>query len=243
MLMMSTAYRQSSLHNPEYDAVAEDTHYARWQVRRLEAEVIRDAIILLSGNLEPQMFGKAVPIRKDEVGQIVVGIDTTDSAGRPTGKVIPLDGQEFRRSIYVTVRRSQPLAVLNTFDAPIMEPNCNIRNTSTVTPQALLLLNSPFIHDLSEHFASRVSNQVNEANEQVKLAWQLAYSRPPSEEQLQEGLTFLTDLTQYFEQLNTQAAEADKDKDNKGQLPDPGQRALNSFCQALLSSNRFLYVD
>ena len=237
LMMMSTAYRQSSQHNSAFDPVAEDTYFARWQVRRLEAEVIRDAAILLSGKLVPQMFGEAVPIRKDEVGQIVVGIDTTDSAGRPSGKVIPLNGQEFRRSVYITVRRSQPLAVLNTFDAPIMEPNCNLRAASTVTPQALLLLNSPFIHTLADHFAQRVANDTNgTAKAQAKHAWQLAYSRPPEEEELQEATIFLDELTEHY-QAADKTAEAEKDQ------PDASQRALTGFCQALLSSNRFLYVD
>ena len=241
LLMMSTAYQQSSTHNPEFDQVAEDAFYARWSVRRLEAEVIRDAIILLSGKLEPQMFGKEVPIREDEVGQIVVGIDTTDTAGRPTGKVISLDGQEFRRSVYINVRRSKPLAVLSTFDAPIMEPNCNLRSASTVTPQALLLLNSPFIHSLADHFASRVAHEADgDASQQAKLAWQLAYSRAPTDEQLQEGVTFIEELTKHYQTTEVKEEAAPKDK---AAPLDPARRALTSFCQALLSSNRFLYVD
>lgn len=242
LMMMSTAYRQSSDRVADADAVAEDTLYSRWKIHRLEAEVIRDAIILLSGKLEPQMFGKAVPIRKDDVGQVVVGIDTTDSAGRPSGKVIPLNGQEFRRSIYITVRRSQPLAVLNTFDAPIMEPNCDLRPVSTVTPQALLLLNSPFIHSLSDRFANRVAREVgNQSADQVKLAWQLAYSRPPTDEQLQAAVAFIDELTTHFQETSEQEAKAAEKKTSD--QPVPALRALTSFCQALLSSNRFLYVD
>jgi len=248
LMMMSTAYRQSSDRVAEADSVAEDTLYSRWRIRRLEAEVIRDSIILLSGKLEPQMFGKAVPIHKDNVGQVVVGINTNDSAGRPTGKVISLEGQEFRRSVYITVRRSQPLAVLNTFDAPIMEPNCDLRSASTVTPQALLLLNSPFIHSLADHFANRVAREAeSESTSQAKLAWQLAYSRLPNEEQLKDAVTYLDELAAHYQEaLDKKPAAKETDKEaakEKNVEPAPARRALTSFCQALLSSNRFLYVD
>jgi hypothetical protein len=81
----------------------------------------------------------------DEVGQVVVGVDTPDAAGRPTGKVVPLHGEEFRRSVYVQVRRSRPLAVLDAFDAPAPAPNCEARTPSTVALQALLLMNSAFV--------------------------------------------------------------------------------------------------
>ena len=96
-------------------------------VRRLEAETIRDALLAASGRLSAKMFGPPVPVMPDEVGQIVVGVDTRDSAGRPTGKVVPLGEDEFRRSIYVQVRRSQPLGMLEPFDAPTMSPNCEQR--------------------------------------------------------------------------------------------------------------------
>ncbi len=66
------------------------------------------------------MYGPPVPVMPDEVGQIVVGVDTRDSAGRPSGKVVPLGAEEFRRSIYVQVRRSMPLGMLEPFDVPVM---------------------------------------------------------------------------------------------------------------------------
>ena len=83
----------------------------------------------------------------------MVGIDTRN-AGRP-GAVIPLNGEEFRRSVYVQVRRSRPLSVLDAFDAPLMEPNCEARNSSTVTPQSLMLMNNDFVHQQSREFAQR----------------------------------------------------------------------------------------
>src|SRR5438270_3882773 len=124
-------------------------------VRRLEAEAIRDAVLAVSGKVNGKMFGTSLPIIEDEVGQFVVGIENKNGENRP-GPVIPLNGEEFRRSVYVQARRSRPLAVLDTFDAPAMEPNCDARNASTVTPQALMFMNSEFVVTQAGDFAERV---------------------------------------------------------------------------------------
>src|SRR5438552_11486452 len=100
-------------------------------VRRLEAEAIRDAVLAVSGKLSAKQFGPPVPIAFDELGQVVVGVDTTDAAGRPTGKKVDLHGEEFRRSIYVQVRRSRPLGVLEAFDAAAPTPKCEMRAALT----------------------------------------------------------------------------------------------------------------
>ena len=91
----------------------------------------------------------------DEDGQIIIGIDTNDTAGRPSGKFIPLNGEEFRRSIYVQMRRKTPLTVLDTFDEPTMSPNCETRNCTTVAPQSLLMMNDSFVLDASHALARR----------------------------------------------------------------------------------------
>ena len=102
------------------------------------------------------MFGPPVPVAPDEAGQvIVVGVDTRDSAGQPVGKRAALGDEEFRRSLYIQVRRSLPLGLLETFDAPAMTPNCERRASSTVAPQSLLLMNNDFVVEQSEAFAAR----------------------------------------------------------------------------------------
>ena len=105
--MTSTAYRQSSRRDPKLEAIDPDNRLlGRMPVRRLEAEAVRDAILAASGRLDPTMFGPPVPVAPDEAGQVVVGIDTRDAAGRPVGKPGSLGDDEFRRSLYVQVRRS-----------------------------------------------------------------------------------------------------------------------------------------
>ncbi len=128
LIVTSAAYRQTSARREELDAVDPDNRLVgRMSVRRLEAESIRDWLLATSGRLEFQMYGPPVPVMPDEVGQVVVGVDTRDSAGRPSGKVVSLGGDEFRRSIYVEIRRSMPLGMLEPFDLPVMSPNCQQR--------------------------------------------------------------------------------------------------------------------
>ncbi len=232
MLMTSTAYMQSSKRSKDYDVVDPDNLlYGRMPVRRLEAETIRDSIIAVTGKMKTELFGQPVPVKEDEVGQIVVGIANVDSAGRQK-KAIKMDDRQFRRSIYVAVNRSKPLAVLDMFDAPKMEPNCEKRSSSTVAPQSLLMMNSGFMVEHTNYFAERLEKERSgNKTEQVKLAWMLCYAKEPSAEEVKQSIDF----------INSQVAQFKSNKTKAGKTPE--QLALATFCQALLSSNEFLYVD
>jgi hypothetical protein len=248
-IMLSSAYRQSSsiselgARNAEQNvphATLRDPRSMdpdnrllwRMPVRRLEAEAIRDSILAASGKLNVKMFGPPVPVMEDEVGQFVVGIENKNGENRP-GAIIPLHGEEFRRSVYVQVRRSRPLAMLDTFDAPTLDPNCEARNASTVAPQSLLFMNNDFVLTHAAHMAERVQREAGaDLRAQVTLAWRLTYASEPSDAEVKEATGFLTAEAEQFR------AKPEGDK-----APSANQRALACFCQALLSSNRFLYVD
>jgi hypothetical protein len=231
LIMTSTAYRQSSQRDPAAPMTdTADELYARMPVRRLEAEVIRDRMLAVSGKLNPKPFGPAVPVMADLVGQFVIGIENLN-AGRP-GAVIAMNGEEFRRSVYVQVRRSRLLSVLDTFDAPAMEPNCTIRNASTVAPQSLMLMNSELVMTLAVEFAFRVSADAgDDTKSQIIRAWRLSFAREPSDDELNDAVAFLKQQTDYFES-----------KQNK-KRPAAEREAFQSLCHALLSANEFLYVD
>lgn len=237
LIVTSAAYRQSSQRRDELDAIdPENRLLGRMSVRRLEAETIRDSLLALGGRLTETMFGAPVTVSPDEVGQIVVAVDTRDSAGRPSGKTVSLGADEFRRSIYIQVRRSMPLGTLEPFDAPLMTPNCEKREASTVAPQSLLMLNSPFVVQEAEAMAARIRREVGiEPAAQFQRAWRLAFGKAPTDAQLESGVAY----------LGEQAATARRTPpaDPKAQNPDPDSTALASLCQALLSSNAFLYVD
>lgn len=232
LMMMSTTYRQSSRRNVAQEKVDPDNRLlGRMSVRRLEAESVRDTVLAISGQLNDKAFGKPVPVTVDLTGMVILGVDTRDSAGRPTKKRVSLNGEEYRRSVYIQVRRSMPLAVLETFDAPILSPNCEVRNTSTVAPQSLLLMNSQFVTKYARHFAERLQREAkDDMAKQVTLAWQLAFGTEPDKQDISAAKMFLESQTKNFRSL--------KDKKINPQL-----EALANFCQALMSANAFLYVD
>ncbi|HEV3020844.1 MAG TPA: DUF1553 domain-containing protein, partial [Pirellulales bacterium] len=206
---------------------------------RLEAEVVRDAVLATAGKLNEKLCGTPVPVMEDDVGQIVVGIENLNGENRP-GEIIPLNGEEFRRSLYVQVRRTRPLAVLDAFDLPVMEPNCDCRTHSTVAGQSLMLMNSEFMLALAVHFAERVAAEAGaDPRNQVAHAWRLAFATEPAEVEITAALRFMADQT---EQLRANQAEP-KPADGVTAKPSPQRQALSCFCQALLSSNAFLYME
>ena len=182
-------------------------------------------------------MGRPTPVTPDEVGQVIVGVDTRDGAGRFTGKKPALGEDEFRRSLYVQVRRTLPLAMLETFDAPLLTPNCDLRSRSTVAPQSLLLMNNEFVLAQSHLLAERVIAEAGEdADARVCLAWKLTLAAEPADWQVHSALAFLTAQEAEF------AATTPKEQP-KPPLPESNVRALAALCQALFSSNAFLYVD
>jgi hypothetical protein len=233
LIVTSAAYRQSSRANADA-ARADPDNKLLWRMplRRLEAEAVRDAVLAVAGRLSTRLYGPPVPVMPDETGQVVLGIDRRDSAGYVRGDPVSLGEERFRRSVYVQARRSLPLGVLEAFDNPTASPNCERRNSSTVAPQALLLMNSRFAADNARAFAERVAREAGDDVARVALAWRLAYGRIPSEADLGDAVAYLAE----------QAAFYGKQKRGKDD-PEPRQQALATFCHALLSSNQFLYLD
>jgi len=137
VILTSTAWRQSSLRDPAREAIdLENRFYARKSLQRLDAEILRDRMLTVSGSLQRDLFGPPVSIKEDETGQVIV------------------DGAN-RRSLYVRVRRTQPVAMLQSFDAPVMEVNCEYRPVSTVATQSLILLNGEFTLKSAGQLADR----------------------------------------------------------------------------------------
>lgn len=240
LILTSTAWQQSLQRDPSLvEADPDNTLFGGSRVRRIEAETLRDTILAITGKLNDRHGGEPVPVMADRVGQWVIGKENLN-AGRP-GPVIDLRGEEFRKSIFVQVRRSRPLTVLDSFDLPRMTPNCTKRNSATVATQSLLLMNSPFIVAQSEEFAKRVQSEAGTSlAEQVQLAWRLAWARSPGEDELREALQYLEQQTEYF---TKNPATVTDPKSRKALPRQPEELALASLCQLLLGSNEFLYVD
>ena len=238
-IVCSTAYRQSSRRDPAKDLIDPDNRWLhRMSIRRLDAELVRDSILCASGKLNSKQFGPPIPVTENNEGQVVIGKgDKNEALGTVKIERLPND-EEYRRSIYVEIRRTLPLGLIETFDGPAMEPNCEFRISSTVTPQSLMLMNNEFVTSQSEFFADRLLKEAGtDTKSQVTRAWQLAFGLPPSDHDLRGSLDYLTRQLETFRARLPQDAKALKDH------PIPEKQALATFCQAILSSNRFLYVD
>jgi hypothetical protein len=261
MIVTSTAYRQSSARTPERDAAdADNLLLSRMNVRRLDAEIIRDSVLAASGSGFERMYGPPVPVREDAVGQVVVGVDTRVGANEP-GAEVPIGSEAFRRSVYIEVRRSKPLALLRAFDAPVMETNCDRRIASTAAPQALMMMNSEFTLTQADRFAERLKRDAgNDLRREVSLAFELAFSRSPDATEMDQSLAFLKLQTDELKsqiapspmrsQKHARAARPAKknrrpkyETMQRSTAAEPSLQPLTDFCQALLSSNEFLYVD
>ncbi|MFT5525358.1 MAG: hypothetical protein ACI9HK_003326 [Pirellulaceae bacterium] len=233
LILSSRTYQQDSKRTEQLDTVDPDNHlYARHSIRRLESEVFRDTVIAVSGSLNRRMFGAPLPVKEDGVGQIVIGVEALDGERKPTGNS-DLKGDQHRRSVYVQVRRSRPLAVLETFDIATVSPNCAKRSTSNVAPQALLMMNSQFMIGYAEAFAGRIRREAgDDVVSQIDLAWKIAYADNISDASRSAMAEFVETQAQLL-----------RDDDAKLSEPESRQKAMALVCQAMLGANQFLYID
>jgi hypothetical protein len=213
LIVSSAAYRQSSTVEEGRHALArkidpENRLLWRQRLRRLEAEALRDALLSTGGNLNRAMAGPPVPMVRRGDGEVVA----------PHGR------QGEQRSIYLQVRRSQPLTILQVFDQPVIETNCTRRSASTVSSQALTLLNSDFVAAEAEAFAARLLRDHPE--NVIGQAVLEAFSRLASEGEKVLLSSFLAQQMQ-----------------RHGNGVGAREKALADLCHMLMSANEFAYVD
>jgi mono/diheme cytochrome c family protein len=237
-MVTSRTYRQISACAESISKDPENVWLGRFRIRRLDAEAVRDAMLATAGILQPDMFGAPVSIARSNEGRVVAGVEILNANGDVT-KVDNTAPAVNRRSIYLQVRRKTPVTVLDTFDLPIMDPNCEVRATSTIAPQALFLMNDEFVVRVAKALGERVRReQPGDARAQVRRAWQLTQGRNPGQA---EEDRFLAAWSEQTEQLRGYAVKNPPPKD--APPADSQLEALGSLCQALLASNRFLHLE
>ena len=184
----------------------------RQRLRRIDAEPLRDAMLSVAGLLDTSMFGNPIPV-----------------ARRPDGDVTIADGQnDRRRSIYVQILRGNPLTMLHAYDQPVMETNCTRRNRSTVSTQALTLLNSDAAIQYAGALADRALREAPETP--TVFAFLAALSREPNADELSLLNDFATTQQARYATGGDPAESA-------------RHKALADLCHMLLVSNEFVYVD
>jgi len=154
----------------------------RANVRRLEGEAIRDAILTASGRLNEKAQGPSVPVHLTPF---------MNGRGRPSESG-PLDGNG-RRSIYTEIRRNFLPPMMLAFDMPIPFNTVGRRNVSNVPAQALVLMNSPFVDQQAEVWAERTLREHPDrtVEERIDRLYRAALARPPSEDELAEARAFI----------------------------------------------------
>ncbi len=212
IVLNSATYRQSSRLQPDSHHADQDNRLLwRYAPRRLEAETIRDQMLAVSGELDTRMGGPYIQTSRQENGEVVV---PEDAPGR------------FRRSIYLNQKRTQVVSFLNVFDAPSIVFNSVRRNTSTMSLQALSLLNSDFSVRRSKATAVKFRRLESDDLNRLTLAYQIFYCRRPNENELTELMRFLNLQTMFY----SSASNANDD-------------AWQDLCQSLFASSEFIYVD
>jgi hypothetical protein len=164
MIMSSGVYRQDAEPAEAKTAVDPDNVlFWRQTPRRLEAEVIRDAMLAVAGALDSRMLGPGT-----------------------------LDDAQMRRSIYFTVKRSRLIPMMLLFDAPDALQGVANRPSTTIAPQSLLLMNNPIVRRWAVGFGKRLaSTGETRLDGMVRSAYLIALGRPPSAQELDDATKFL----------------------------------------------------
>lgn len=183
LIMLSSAYRQSSQHNEKASAVdAGNRLLWRMNRRRMDAEVVRDSILAVSGKLDLTMGGPAdrpfrYQFRKSPV------YDYFDATDRP---------EKSRRSIYNFIVRSTPDPFMDVLDFPVPSSCTPVRNSTTTPLQSLSLLNDRFVIQQVDHFATRLADaHPDDVRAQVRTAYRLALGREPSPDEVDRADQFI----------------------------------------------------
>lgn len=176
LIVTSAVYRQAPAHNEKFAEMDSGNQYLwRFARRRLEAEAIRDAVLLVSGKLNRKMYG---PGFRDFVLE-----QTAHSPQFVYEKHDPDDASTHRRSVYRFLPRSQPQPFMETLDCA--DPSQQVaKRDETVTPlSALALLNNKFMVRMAEHFATRLEKEHDNRKDQIDLAFRLTLARPPTDDE------------------------------------------------------------
>lgn len=222
LMMTSRTYRQvSDLSEQLIVDDPENIMLTRMPLRRLTAEEVRDSVISVAGMLEQSRFGEpdAVSVRKDG---LVTAIANNGA---------------YRRSVYLRQRRKEMPSWLETFDLPQMNPACQVRSTSNVAQQALYLLNSEMVRELSEQFAVRILAETRELPAQVEKMYLTVYSRKPNAEEVALSVQALQELQKQWGLHKQGLPEKERP------AFDAELKALTIYGHTLLNSAGFLYVD
>ena len=213
-IMLSKTYRLSSERSEAAEAKdPTNTLLHRANIRRLQGEAVRDAILSVSGALSPDQFGSPMAVHLTAFMQ---------GRGRP-GNDGPLDGGG-RRSIYIAVNRNFLSPFMQAFDVPPPVTTTGKRTTSNVPAQALIMLNNEFVNQQASRWASALLNSETSTPKVLAKAWYQLFGRPATESQVA--------TLQAFAQGETATT-----------VTELSPEVLTEICHALLNTKEFLFLN
>ncbi|HEY6228760.1 MAG TPA: DUF1553 domain-containing protein, partial [Verrucomicrobiae bacterium] len=218
-IMLSSAYEMSNQYNPSAYAKDPDNKLVwRMNRKRLEAEAFRDAILAVSGQLDSVRGGPALPQRNPANGPPI--LDGT----------IPVQ-QSARRSVYLPTLRNNLDDLFLVFDFPDPHTPMGKRHVTSAATQALYVMNSPFVQDQAKAWGVRLE-KMSDLDDAARItrAFVEAFSREPNQTELLRSKAFLNEFME---------AAVSKEADTTARR----QLAWQSFCQALMASAEFRYLN
>lgn len=227
LIMLSEAYQRSS----EHDAIAAQRDpanrlYWRFGIRRMEAEAIRDSLLTLSGSLDRTAGGSLLTQAN---GTHIFDHTSNDKSTY----------ESTRRSIYLPVIRNHLYDMFPLFDYTDASVLKGDRDTSTIAPQALFLMNSDFVINQVDLIAMRLLNasepQSLDRHCVIDELYLQAYGRHASEAEISRAKQFLQRFQQTFKESTTSA-------DDRYDISAAERQAWSALCQAIVSSHEFIYV-
>ncbi|MEZ6050346.1 MAG: PSD1 and planctomycete cytochrome C domain-containing protein [Planctomycetaceae bacterium] len=223
-MMMSSAYRQTSK-TDDTSQLAETVDPAnkllwRMNLRRLDSEQIRDAMLTVSGKLDPSIGGEPLPLDVQPDGMVLIKQDG-----------LPYPESQWRRSIYVLARRNYQLTMLRMFDQPIVTRNCSLRKPTAVVTQSLTLLHDDFVLEQAQFMADRARDESADHDSAALISWSFmaALGRPADAEETAWSVELLTRHAARYQEDGMEAEQANL-------------KAMMDVCHMLLNTNEFLYL-
>jgi cytochrome c553 len=211
----SSANPQSAIRNPQ-SIDPENRLLHRMPLRRLEAEEVRDALLAVSGQLDLTQGGSLLKVKNRGYLFDHTSKDQTEYTSQ-------------RRSLYLPVIRNNVYDVFQLLDYPDAAIASGDRATTTVAPQALLMLNSELVMQCAARFADNLLSGPGEDVSRLRQMYRIAYGRDATDAEASHSAAFLTELDRVLAKLH-------KDADQRH------RQAWSALCHVVLAANEFVYV-
>jgi hypothetical protein len=235
LMVTSTAYRQSAIAQGQGQKLdSANELFWRQNRKRLEGESLRDAMLLVSGKLNPKMGGPSIaPTLPKEL-----------IAPRGGWNVTKDKTEHYRPSIYVFVKRNLRFPLFKTFDAPDAVETCSARHVSTNAPQALALLNGEFTLEMSQSFAAKALKQTTgQPSDVVDYVFRHALGRAPDAREQEMGLTFLQRQGEIIQTKLSKKQKLALPAEMPKGVDQAHAAAVVELCHVMFNLNEFIYVD